>query len=114
MPPADGSNHADSGWDGYAERVLRNEGRLEGLEVLVSETRESDRKLIEQRSESLARELERRADALVTLSIAEREADLREARDTLTAHVHHVDSLRMADHESNNRALSLLREVLDT
>ncbi len=107
-------NQADSGWDDYNERVLRNEGRLGGLEQLVAETREADRKLIEQRSDSLADELERRAESLVTLSIANREADLRESRDTLAAHVHHVESLRAADHERNDLALQLLREVLDT
>lgn len=82
-------DQADAGWDDYAERVLRNEQRLIGLESLVSETRESDRKLIEQRSDSLADELERRAQALLelvntraqavlALGTEQREADRRE------------------------------------
>jgi hypothetical protein len=73
-------DQADEVADNYQERVTRNEGRLAALEQLFLEIRESDRKLIEQRSDSLARELERRADALVELSDAQREADLREFR----------------------------------
>ena len=82
------ADHADEGWDGYAERVLRNEGRLGGLETLVAETRDSDNKLIGQRSESLAQELVRsregvlelvtaRADAVKALGMEERNSDRR-------------------------------------
>ncbi len=104
------TDQADSGWDNYAERVLRNEGRLLGLENLVAETRESDRKLIEQRAKSLAQELEgradalaelvkARADALLTLGREERESDRRE----LAAFI-----------GENEKRIALLREVYDT
>lgn len=117
--------HADSGWDDYAERVLRNEGRLDGLEDLVKEIRESDRTIGQQRADSLAKELERRADALLELVTAradavlllsqtEREADLREARSSLELHKHEQDALREADKEQGQMALNLLREVYDT
>ena len=79
------NHHADSGWDGYPARVLRNEGRLAGLEALVAETRSSDRALIEQRSDSLAQELERRAEALLELVTARADAVLalsKEERDS--------------------------------
>lgn len=66
-------SQVDAGWDNAIERVLRNEGRLLGLEQLVRETRESDRKLVEQRSDSLAQELERRAESLARLTERERE-----------------------------------------
>ncbi len=110
----DSASQADRSRDDYNERVLRNEGELNGQKQLVAETRIADRELINQRSDSLARELERRAEALVTLSIQNREADLRESRDTLAAHVQHVESLREADKERSDLALQLLREVLDT
>jgi len=94
---------ADSTADDYSERVLRNEGRLLGLERLVAETRESDRKLIEQRSDSLAQELERRAESLVKLAEDQREADNREHRDAL------------ADYKVyNEHAAGLLREIYET
>ncbi len=107
-------DRADQGWDDYAERVLRNEGRLLGLESLVSETREADRKLIEQRSDSLAQELERRAEALLELVTAradavlalgqtEREADQREYRAALAQYKEAADA-----------AMVLLRDVHDT
>lgn len=90
------TSQADVSTDDFPERVTRNEGRLVALEVLVRETRDSDRKLIEQRSDSLAQELERRAesllelvtaraDAVLMLSRTEREADQREYRDGIDA-----------------------------
>lgn len=108
------AEHADSGWDDYAERVLRNEGRLEGLEGLVAETRESDRKMVEQRADLLAQELERRsesllelvkarADALLTLSKEERAGDRREMAITTDA-----------AEKRTELGLRLLREVLET
>lgn len=122
---SEGTEQADSGWDNYAERVLRNEGRLLGLESLVAETREADRKLIEQRSESLAQELERRAeallelvtaraDAVLSLSQTERQSDQREFREALANTVKAREDLRNADAEKNTMALGLLREVYDT
>ncbi len=128
------ADNADSGWDNYAERVLRNEGRLEGLEGLVAETRAADGKLIEQRSDSLARELERRADALLELVTARADAvlalsreeragdrravhDLKELYDTairLNFEQSHteIESLReIHDHDLNKLTLRLDREV---
>lgn len=112
--PSPRHDQADSIADDYAERVLRNEGRLSGLELLVAETRESDQRLTEQRSESLARELERRAeallelvtaraDAVLSLSQEERESDRRE--------------WRLLNSESEKRgevSLTSFREVYDT
>lgn len=119
------SDHADSGWDDYAERVLRNEGRLQGLEILVAETREADRKLIEQRSESLARELERRAEALLELVTAradavlslgkeERESDRREVEVWKGEHEKLMLTMREGTRREGELALGLLREVYDT
>lgn len=88
-------DEADVTSDDYQERVVRNEGRLIGLEILVSETREADRKLIEQRSESLARELERRADALLEL---------------VTARADAVLSLGKEERESDRREVGILYE----
>jgi len=108
------SDHADAGWDDYAERVLRNESRLEGLETLIAETRESDSKLVEQRSESLAQELERRAESLLELVTARADAVLvlgHEERDSDRR------ELALITSEADRRgelALSLLREVYDT
>ncbi len=118
------ADQADSGWDSYNERVLRNEGQLRGLESLVAETRAADRQLIEQRSESLARELERRAESVEIVTRHDREADLREFRDRFTAHVElvrerldaHVElvrSLREADQRRDAEAAVLLREMYD-
>lgn len=103
--------HADSGWDNYAERTLRNEGRLAALESLVAETREADRKLIEQRSESLANELVRRAESLETLVTAKSESLLALAQEERRS-----DRDRMATQlsESEKRwelGLASLREV---
>lgn len=106
--------HADSGWDDYAERVLRNEGRLAGLEVLVAETREADRKLIEQRSESLARELERRADALLELVTARADAVLALGAEERSADRQHVRVITEETEKRGELALNLLREVYDT
>lgn len=119
-----GREHADAGWDDYAERVLRNEGRLLGLEVLVAETREADRKLIEQRSESLARELERRAEALLELVTAradavlalgaeERHADTNTIEVWKTEHEKLMASMREGTRRESELALGLLREVYD-
>ena len=122
---AGAGEHADAGWDDYAERVLRNEARLEGLENLVAETRASDRKLIEQRSESLARELERRADSLLelvtaradavlTLGKEEREADRREVGKYVELHQQNTDQLKESIRREGEITLKLLREVYDT
>lgn len=100
MPETEG--RADAGWDDYSERVVRNEGRLWGLEQLVKETRESDRKMVEQRSDSLAQELERRAESLMKLGEDERESDNREHREALSAYK-----------ERNELADRLLRELYD-
>lgn len=107
-------DNADSGWDDYAERILRNEGRLQGLEALVSETRESDRKLVHQRSESLDRELERRADALLVLSKEERESDRREVELWQRKHEDIAQVMRDDLQHQSEISLNLLREVYDT
>jgi hypothetical protein len=111
------SGHADAGWDDYQERVLRNEGRLAGLEQLVAETREADRKLIEQRSASLSDELERRAESLTILSDEQRSADQREYRAELAAHERIADQ-RWQAHQAlleqyNEMATRLYKEVAD-
>ncbi len=93
------TDNADRGWDNYSERVLRNEGRLEGLEGLVAETRAADGKLIEQRSDSLARELERRATALLEL---------------VTARADAVLALGREERAGDRRAVHDLRELYDT
>ncbi len=93
------TDNADRGWDNYAERVLRNEGRLEGLEGLVAETRAADKALIEQRSDSLARELERRATALLEL---------------VTARADAVLALGREERAGDRRAVHDLRELYDT
>lgn len=108
------ADHADSGWDNYAERVLRNEGRLAGLETLVAETRESDRKLIEQRSESLARELERRADALLELVTARADAIKALGQEERNADRRYLETLTDETEKRGQLALTLLREVYDT
>lgn len=113
------SDHADSGWadvtsDDYQERVLRNEGRLQGLERLVAATRESDRELIEQRSESLARELERRADALLELVTARADAVLALGHEERKADRSLVTTVTNEAEKRNQLALSSLREIQDT
>ena len=107
-------DHADAGWDGYAERVLRNEGRLEGLETLVAETRESDRKLIEQRSESLARELERRADALLELVTARADAVKALGTEERQADRRYLDTLAEQSEKRREQMAHLLREMYTT
>lgn len=107
------TDHADSGWDDYAERVLRNEGRLVGLENLVAETREADRKLIEQRSDSLAAELERRAEALQELVTARADATLALSREEREADRREVESLKDGIRREGDITLGLLRELYD-
>lgn len=97
------SERADSAWDDYAERVLRNEERLDGLESLVTETRVSDSNLTGQRTEALAREMERRVACLRELIDEERAADRRDIETRF-------ESVR----REGELALSLLREVYDT
>lgn len=120
-----GTERADSGWDDYAERVLRNEGRLAGLELLVSETREADGKLIEARSNALAKELERRADSLLELVTAradavlalgkeERRGDRRELAIRFEEHDRVAKERIEAQQREGELALKLLREVYDT
>lgn len=122
---AGGADHADAGWDSYAERVVRNEGRLLGLERLVSETRESDSQLIKQRSDSLAAEMERRADSLLELVTAradaikalgeeERDADRRELANHIIAHQMITTELRDGIRRENEIAQTLLRELYDS
>ncbi len=112
--PRSSGEEADATADDYQERVLRNEGELVGLKSLVRETREADRKLIEQRSDSLAQELERRAkallelvtaraDAVLALGQTEREADQREYRAALAQYKEAADA-----------TLVLMREMQDT
>lgn len=96
-------DQADLVTDSFPARVLRNEGRVAALEQLVKETRAADRQLIEQRSDSLAQELERRANGLESLTASQREADLREHRDALAAY-----------QECTEKALVLYRELYDT
>jgi hypothetical protein len=103
-------DRADQGWDDYAERVLRNEGRLLGLEQLVSETREADRKLIEQRSDSLAQELERRADALLELVTARADAVLALGQTERVADQAALEQFK----EATSAQITLLREMYDT
>jgi hypothetical protein len=109
-------DQADPVTDTYQERVLRNEGRLLGLEQLVKETRAADRQLIEQRSDSLAQELERRAesllelvtaraDAVLVLSQTERASDLREFRDALSMHIGQVDERWAGDQKAMRLAV---------
>lgn len=105
---------ADSIADGYAERVLRNEGRLAGLENLVAETRESDRKLIEQRSESLARELERRAEALLELVTARADAVLSLGREERHSDRREVEILYTEAEKRASVSFDSLREVYTT
>ncbi len=116
--------HADYNWDNWPERTLRNEGRLIGLEQLVGETRESDRKLIEQRSESLAQELERRAesllelvtaraDAVLVLSQTERQSDLREARDALVSHTKNADERWTTDQKAMRLAVDTVADLFN-
>ncbi len=118
------TGEADSTADDYQERVLRNEGRLYGLEQLVGETRESDRKLIEQRSESLAQELERRAesllelvtaraDAVLVLSQTERQSDLREARDALVSHTRNADERWTTDQKAMRLAVDTVSDLFN-
>ncbi len=102
-----GSEHADSGWDDYAERVLRNEGRLTGLESLFAETREADRKLIEQRSDSLAQELERRAEAVVQVLTARADAVLALSREERAADRREIAAINV----ELDRRQALLREL---
>ncbi len=120
----DNEGRADSGWDGFPERVLRNEGKLLGLEQLVSETRDSDRKLIEQRSDSLAQELERRAesllelvtaraDAVLALSQTERASDLREARDSLVSHTKNADERWQTDQKAMRLAVDTVSDLFN-
>ncbi len=115
---------ADSTADDYAERVLRNEGRLYGLEQLVSETRDSDRKLVEQRSDSLAQELERRAerllelvtaraDAVLLLSQTERQSDLREFRDALKSHTLNADERWTTDQKAMRLAVDTVSDLFN-
>lgn len=80
MPTDTPKDYADRSLDTYAERIVRNEGRLDGHMEKVASDRESDRKITDQRADSLAQELERRADNLVTLSENQRAADLLEMR----------------------------------
>ncbi|MGI8682080.1 MAG: hypothetical protein ACR2JO_08115, partial [Mycobacteriales bacterium] len=105
---------ADLTADDYADRATRNEGRLVGLERLVAETRESDRKLTEQRSESLARELERRADALRELVTAHADAVTSLGREERRADRLHVETVTTEAEKRGQLALGLLREVYDT
>jgi hypothetical protein len=124
MADQERAGEADSTADDYQERVLRNEGRLYGLEQLVGETRDSDRKLIEQRSESLAQELERRAesllelvtaraDAVLVLSQTERQSDLREARDALIAHAANADERWSTDQKAMRLAVDTVADLFN-
>ena len=94
---------ADQVQDNYADRVVRNEGRLQTLEQLMATVRQADRELIQQRADSLAKELETRQATLLALTQEQRDADLREMRDG----VQHA-------HDKGMQALGLLREVYDT
>ncbi len=118
------TGQADAGWDNYQERVTRNEGRLAGLEKLVSETRVSDSKLIEQRSDSLAEELERRAeqllelvtaraDAVLALGQTERASDLREFRDALLAHAANADERWTTDQKAMRLAVDTVADLFN-
>lgn len=107
------TDRADSGWDDYAERVLRNESRLAGLEVLAAKTREADQQLIAQRSESLARELERRADALLELVTARADAILTLGHEEREADRREVLALTAEADRRGQLAQTLLREVYD-
>lgn len=106
-------DRADAVTDSYEERVTRNEGRLAGLETLVAETREADRKLIEQRSESLARELERRAEALLELVTARADAVLSLAKEQREADRREVEQLRETLRREGEMSTTLLREMYD-
>lgn len=106
--------NADSAWDDYAERVLRNEARLEGLETLVAETRKADRQLIEQRSESLAAELERRAEALLELVTARADAVLALGNEERQSDRHEVQILYQEAEKRAVVSFESLREVYTT
>lgn len=123
--PRLGRDHADSGWDNHAERVLRNEGRLEGLEKLFEETRQADGKLTEQAREALAKDVASttrallelvtaRADAVLTLSKEERSADQHALEVWKTEHEKLMMSMREGTRREGEVALHLLREVYDT
>jgi hypothetical protein len=109
-PGRTSGEQADATADDYQERVLRNEGELVGLKSLVRETREADRKLIEQRSDSLAQELERRAKALLELVTARADAVL-----ALGQTEREADQDALKQHkEAAEATLVLLREMQDT
>lgn len=101
MATANDNSGADIHWDTYAERVLRNEGRLSALEQLVRETREADRRLIEQRSDSLAGEAERARNALQDLTQEQREADNREHRDSVSEQNRHMAAMTAIGEEKH-------------
>ena len=79
----------------------------------MSETRESDRKLIEQRSDSLAEELERRALALLELVTARADAVLALATEQREGDRREVVLLAQAGEKRADVTLSLLRERYD-
>lgn len=109
-----GSDHADEGWDGYAERVLRNEGRLGGLETLVAETRDSDNKLIGQRSESLAQELVRSREGVLELVTARADAVKALGMEERTSDRRYHELLADQTEKSQARFEKLLREIYDS
>ncbi len=112
--PTDRGERADTGWDNYANRVLRNESRLVALEQLVAETRSSDRKLIEQRSDSLAQELERRAEALLELVTARADAILSLGQEERRADRRELDIVTSEAEKRGAVSLASFREVYDT
>lgn len=113
-PSGPNKNVADQGWDTYQERVLRNEGRLEGLEQLVRETREADRKLVDQRADSLAKELTEKATALQSLMAEQRGADAEQFRAELDAAKELSDTQRLALAKGLDERLLLIREIVAT
>lgn len=106
--------NADEGWDTYQERVLRNEGRLEGLEQLVRETRAADAKLVGQRSDSLAKELEEAAGSLRSLMQEQRSADKEEFRAELGSAKELNDVHRVEQEKRLDQVLALFREITST
>lgn len=108
------SGQADSTADDFNERVLRNEGELNGLKTLVSETREADRKLIEQRSDSLADELQTRAAGVLDLLTARSDAVLALGKEERRSDREHLETLTAEAEKRGQLALTLLREVYDT
>jgi hypothetical protein len=104
----------DRGEDNIAERVVRNEGELQGLRSVVEVARQSDRELVDHKSNTLAEELERTTESLRVLAVAQREADLREHREALAGWSQYANARWEADHRAVDLAVNAVRELMDS